>query len=275
MTLVRSGLSFLCWAVAVVAAVATVPTFWLATHVAEEDGYVDFTRPFVADAELRNALVAQIADDVVRTGGLPAEVRPVIETALRAVVRETARQPGFAEAWEESQRRTHRLTFGPDADTDRLTADIGPVAAFVGEQVTQDLPVEVDIPDTLRVPIYGAPDREVLDQVKETPDRSRIGLLVVGLASLLCLVFARRRVNAVAGLAFGALLTSGSLLAGTRLALPEVLDRTPARSPFARQMRDLLVDRASDSLNGWLFGIAVVGGVVLVLALLGRALPGR
>ncbi|MGI9084609.1 MAG: hypothetical protein ACR2FE_04880 [Aeromicrobium sp.] len=273
--MIRSTVSFLCWVVAVVAAIVTVPTFWLATHVAEEDGYVDFTRPFVADVELRNALVAQIADDVVRTGGLPAVVKPAIEGALRSVVRQSAQQPGFTEAWEESQRRTHRLTFGPDAKTDRLTADIGPVASFVGKQVTKDLPVRVEIPDTLPVPIYDAPDREVLEQVQQTPDRSRIGLLVVGLASLLCLVFARRRVNAVAALAFGSLLAAGLLLFGTRLALPEVLDRTPARSPFARQMRDLLVDRASDSLNGWLFGIAVVGGVVLVLALLGRALPGR
>jgi hypothetical protein len=275
MRMIRSAMSILCWAVAVVAAIVTVPTFWLATHVADEDGYVDFTGPFVADTELRNALVAQISDDVVRTGGLPTAVKPALEAALRTVVRQTAQQPGFAEAWEESQRRTHRLTFGPDAETDRLTADIGPVATFVGKQVTQDLAVRVTIPDRLLVPIYDAPDREVLDQVERTPDRSRVGLLVVGLASLLCLLFARRRVNAWVGLGAGALLTTGVLLAGTRFALPEVLDRTPARSPFARQMRDLLVDRASDSLNGWLLGIAVVGGVVLVLALLGRALPGR
>jgi hypothetical protein len=40
-------------------------------------------------------------------------------------------------------------------------------------------------------------------------------------------------------------------------------------------MRDLLVDRASDSLDQWLLGIGVVGAVVLVIAGLGRALPGR
>ncbi len=275
MNAIRSGLAVLSWVVAVVAAIVTVPTFWFATNVADEDGYVDFTRPFVADVELRNALVAQITDDVARIGGLPPVAKPAIEVALRNAVRESAKEPGFAKAWAESQRRTHRLTFGPDAKTDRLTVDIGPVAVFVVTQVTRNLPVRVNVPDTLRVPIYDAPDREVLDQVAKTTDRSRTGLLVVGLASLLSLVFARRRVNALLGLGAGAVITGGLLLAGTRVALPEVLDRTPARTPFAREMRDLLVDRASDSLNEWLLGILVVGGVLLVISALGRALPGR
>ena len=273
--MIRSGASFLCWVVAVVAAIVTVPTLWVATHVADEDGYVDFTQTFVADIEFRNAIVATIADDVVSQGGVPASLKPAVEQALRAVATRTARQPGFAEAWEESTRRTHRLTFGPDADSDRMTADIGPIASFVGEQVTRDLPVRVAIPGKLLVPIYDAPDREVIDQVEKTPDRSRVGLLAVGVASLMCLLLARRRINAVVGLGAGAVITGGVLLAGTGLALPEVLDRTPGRTPFAREMRDLLVDRASDSLNQWLMWFVVIGGVVLVLALLGRALPRR
>jgi hypothetical protein len=40
-------------------------------------------------------------------------------------------------------------------------------------------------------------------------------------------------------------------------------------------MRDLLVDRASDSLNQWLLWTAVIGAVVLVIAGLGRAIPRR
>jgi hypothetical protein len=273
--MIRSVASFACWAVAVVAAVITVPTLWVATHVADEDGYVAFTETFVDDAEFRNAIVATITDDVAEQGGIPPSLKPVVERALRAVATRTAQQPGFAEAWEESTRRTHRLTFGPDADTDRLTADIGPIAAFVGEQVSGNLPVRVAIPDKLLVPVYDAPDRQVLDQVEKTPDRSRIGLVVVGVAALLCLLLARRRINAVVGLGAGAVITGGLLLAGTGLALPEVLDRTPAPTPFAREMRDLLVDRASDSLNEWLLWILVIGGVVLVLSALGRALPSR
>jgi hypothetical protein len=273
--MIRTGASFLCWAVAVVAAVITVPALWVATHVAEEDGYVAFTRSFVDDTEFRNAIIATITDDVATRSGMPTSLKPVVERALREVATRTAERPGFAEAWEESARRTHRLTFGPDADTDRMTADIGPIASFVGEQVTRDLPVRVQTPDKLLVPVYDAPDREVLEQVEKTPDRSRVGLLVVGVASLLCLLFARRRINAVVGLGAGAVITGGVLLAGTGLALPEVLDRTPARTPFAREMRDLLVDRASDSLNQWLMWFLVIGGVVLVLAVLGRALPRR
>ena len=270
--MIRTGISFLCWAAAVVTAIITVPTLWIATHVADEDGYVAFTQPFVADVEFRNAIVATITDDIVSEGGLPTAARPIVERALRAVATRTAKEPGFTEAWEESQRRTHQLTFGPDADTDRLTADIGPIATFVAEKLAADLPVRVRVPDKLIVPIYDAPDREVIEQVDKTQNRSIIGFLVVGGASLRCLVFARRRINAIVGLAAGAVITGGVLLFGTGLALPEVLDRTPARTPFAREMRDLLVARASDSLNEWLIWMVIVGGVVLVIAMLGRAL---
>ena len=97
--MIRTGASFLCWAAAVIAAIITVPTLWIATHVADEDGYVAFTQPFVADVEFRNAIVATITEDLVAQGGLPAVAKPVVERALRAVATETAKQPGFTEAW--------------------------------------------------------------------------------------------------------------------------------------------------------------------------------
>jgi len=270
--MIRSFASFLCWVVAVVAAVVTVPTLWVATHVASEDGFVAFTEPFVADAKLRNALITTMVDGAAESGTLPAIAKPAVETALKSFATRASRQDGFTEAWAESQRRTHRLTFGPDASTDRLTADIGPIATFVVDEVTQDLPVRLSVPDELVVPIYEAPDRQVIEQVDKTPSRALVGGLVVGLASLLCLLLARRRINAVVGLAAGSLITAGVLYLGTGLAVPQVLDRTPAKSDFAREMRDLLVERASDSLNEWLIWTALVGGVVFVLALLGRAL---
>ena len=273
--MIRSGISFVSWVVAVVAAIVTVPTLWIATHIADEDGYVGFTRPFVSDTQLRTSLVDAITDEAFRRGGLPSSVRPVVDRAVNAVATRIAKHPGFAGAWETSQRRTHQLNFGSDATTDRLTADVGPIASFVAKEVSGDLPVQLPVPDKLLVPIHDAPARPVLDQVEKTPSHARNGLLVLGLGTLLCFVLARRRINAVVGLGAGAVITAGVLWLGTGLALPEVLDRTPARGEFARTMRDLLVDQAADSLNQWLLVIGMIGAVVLVIAMLGRSLPGR
>ena len=253
-----------------------MPTLWVATHVADEDGYVDFTRPFVADTEFRNAIVATITDDVVAQGGLPAAVKPVVERALRGVATQTAKQPGFLEAWEESQRRTHRLTFGPDANTDRLTADIGPIATFVAKQVAGNLPVRVAIPDKLLVPIYDAPDREVIDQVDKTTEP-----------------FAHRAAGRRRWRRCCASCSRG--VASTPWSAWEPARSSPAaccwparawrcrrcstarprrrRSP-ARCATCWSTGRPTRSTSGCL-GIAVVGAVVLVIALLGRALPGR
>lgn len=268
----RTGGSFLAWLVAVVAAVVTIPTLWLATHVADEQGYVDFTSSFVDDTELQQALAAQVADDVATQSGLPAPAAKAIETGVATVAAQVAQQPGFTTAWEESQRRTHRLTF--DDDADRLTVDLGPIASFLVKQVSDSLPVRIDVPATLKVPVYDAPDRATLDRVADTPGQSRIGLAVVAIAALLCLLLARRRATALAGLGLGAVLSGVLLIAATGLAVPEVLDRTPARTPFAREMRDLLVDRAGDSLQAWCVVVAIAGVIALVIGLVLRAVSG-
>jgi hypothetical protein len=267
----RTLLAALAWLVAVVAAVITVPTLWIATHVADEQGYVDFTRPFVDDTELQKALAAQVSDDVGSATGLPDAARAAVAQVVAKYAAQLADDPGFVDAWEDSQRRTHRLTF--DEGADRLTVDVGPVASFVVKKASGGLPVPVDVPSTLKVPVYDSPDPAVLERVSDTQGQSTVGLVVAGAAALLCLVLARRRGLALAGLGVGALLVAGVLRVATGWAVPEVLDRTPARTPFAREMRDLLVDRASDSLNGWLLILALVGLAVTVAGLLLRGRP--
>jgi hypothetical protein len=267
----RTLLAALTWLVAVVAAVITVPTLWIASHVADEQGYVDFTRPFVDDTELQKALAAQVSDDVGSAAGLPDAASAAVAQVVAKYAAQLADDPGFADAWEDSQRRTHRLTYAHA--TDRRTVDVGPNASFIVKKASGALPVPVDVPSTLKVPVYDSPDREVLDRVEDTPGQARIGLVVAGVAALLCLLLARRRGLALAGLGVGALLAAGVLRMATGWAVPEVLDRTPARTPFAREMRDLLVDRASDSLNGWLLVLAIAGVAVTVAGLLLRGRP--
>lgn len=267
----RTAGSVAAWIVAVVAAIITVPALWIATHVADEQGYVDFTRTFVDDTELQKALAAQVSDDVGSAAGLPDAASAAVAQVVARFAAQLSDDPGFVDAWEDSQRRTHRLTF--DRGADRLTVDIGPIASFVVKKAGGGLPVPVDVPSTLKVPVYDSPDPEVLERVSDTPGQSRIGFVVVGVAALLCLLLARRRGLALAGLGVGALLVAGTLRVATGWAVPEVLDRTPARTAFAREMRDLLVDRASDSLNAWLLVLALAGLAVTVAGLLLRGRP--
>lgn len=266
----RRLLTVAAWLIFVVAAAVTIPTLWVADHVADEDGYVAFSGPLGTDAELQKAFAAYLSDYLVQETGLPEAVQPAVSTALAAATSRTTDEPGFDKAWRETQRRSHRMVFGPDRDQDRFAVDLGPLADFVAKQAAGDLPVELQLPDKIVLPVNDAPDPAAIDQVEATPDRGRLGLIVVAVAAIATLVFARRRSTALAALGLGAVLVAGALRLASGYGIPGVLDRAPAPSEFARTLQKLLVDRAADSLAGWLLWVAVGGGVAIAVGLVGR-----
>jgi hypothetical protein len=271
----RQLAAMVCVLIAAVAALITVPMAWVATHVADEDGYVSFSKPLGSDHELQRAFSAYLSDQLVRDYHLPATVQPAATLALSQAARNASNAPGYTKAWEETQRRSHRLVFGPDAKQDRLAIDVGPLATFALNHVGTNLPVTLPtINGSLVVAVNGAPESGTINQVKDTPDRSRIGLIVIAVAALGALIFAKRRSTALVWLGAVAVVVAGILrLVSSHLA-PSILDRTPASSSFARTLQKLLADRAADSLGTWLLWIAIGGAVAIVVGLLLRVVSG-
>ena len=264
-----------CVLIAVIAALVTVPMAWVATHVADENGYVSFSAPLGSDHELQQAFAAYLSDELVREYNLPAAIQPAAATALTVASRNASNAPGYTEAWKETQRRSHRLVFGQDAKQDRLAVDVGPLATFAVKHVT-NLPVTLPtINGSLIVAVNAGPESGAIDQVKATPDRSRIGLLVIAVAALGALVFAKRRSTALAWLGAGAVVVAGVLRLASSHLVPGILDRTEAPSSFARTLQKLLADRAADSLGTWLLWIAIGGAIAVAVGLLLRMAAGR
>lgn len=261
--------------VAMLAAIVTLPLAWVADNVADEDGYVAFTSPMGTDPELQKAFSAYLGDYFVREGGLPSALQPTATSVLSAAAENTANAPGFTEAWEKSQRRSHRLMFGPDANQDRLAIDLGPLAAFVVDNVGDRLPVALPKPGTIVLQVNDESQREAFDQVSATKDRSTIGWIVVAAAVGLALLFARRRSIALAWLGAGAIGVALVLRVVTSYGVPNILEKTPAPSEFARTLQKLLADRAADSLGQWLLWLAVAGAVAVVGGVLLRMASGK
>lgn len=261
--------SWLAWLVAVVAGIVTVPMLWVSDNVANEDGWVAFTAGFVEDDELRDGVVDAAAAAALSRASLPPEVAQLMNEALRDLVRTATGQPGFVEAWRESLRRTHRLNFDPSARSDRLLADIGPLATFVVRDVSQQLPVQLTVPDRVVVPIQEEADDDLIGTVSSSPSRSKIGLVVTGVALLASMAMAGGVAGALRrfGLAFVAV--AGLMLAATGVVLPQLLKENPTSSGFAQQMRDLLVSHASNSLDAWAITIGLVGAVATVAGVIG------
>jgi hypothetical protein len=267
--------SWAVWLVAVILGIVTVPMLWVSEHIASEDGWVSFTAGFVEDDELRDGVVQAAATAMLARASLPPDVAQLFNQALEELVRTATEQPGFVDAWRESLRRTHRLTFDPDSDSDRLLADIGPLATFVARDVSQQLPVRLTVPDRVVVPINNKPNQDLIEGVAASPGRSMIGLVATGVALLVSMALAGGLAGALRrfGLAFVAV--AGLMLTVTGVGLPTLLERTAAPTQFARQMRDLLVAHASNSLDAWAITLGTVGAVATIAGLAGAAVSRR
>jgi len=261
--------------VAMVAALVTVPLAWVAHNVAYEDGYVAFTTPLGSDPELQRGLAGYLGEYLVQQQGLPASLQPVATVVLEQAASRTANAPGFTKAWQETQRSSHRLIFGSGANEDRLAIDLGPLSAFVVEHATAKLPFKLSAPDHIVLKINGAPEHEAIKQVEATPDNSRKGLLVIGVAALASLLFAKRRSTGLAVLGIGAVGVAAALRVVSTRAVPDILDSTGGPSSFARTLQKLLADRASDSLSGWLTWITIGGVAMIVVGIFGRLARSR
>ncbi len=267
----RLFLACVAWLVAVLAGGVALTTGWVATHVTSEDGWVRLTETFATDPALEKALVEQVTDELA-SSKVPAILRPAVREGVAAAARRAVEDPGWSEAWRESQRRSHALVLHAD-DSDRLTVDIAPMADYVLDRVTGDLPVPVDAPDRLLVRLDSDVEPSTFERIRQAPDVALAAVVVTGLASSVVLLAARRRGRALVALGVGGLLVAGAGLVLGDVLLPNLTDRTSASTQLARSVTDLLAGRVADSLRGWVLvtgaaslGVALVGALATVVA---------
>jgi hypothetical protein len=157
----------------------------------------------------------------------------------------------------------------------RITVDLAPVAGVLAERVSDRLPVALPADTSLPVTVG---DEQVRDRVQWI-DRSRtgwmLGLIVVLVGTAVCVLGARTRGLGVLRAGVGALVTAGVLWSATSVVAPILIDRAEGSSPFAKTLQRLLVDRASESLIGWLEPIAWTGLAAVVVGLVGHLVARR
>lgn len=271
----RTLFSFISGVVALLALMVAVPLLWLSTHVVNEDGYVKFSSTLATDSELQGAFSAYLTDELSGRGVLPAALKAPVATALTGAMQRTTNQAGFVEAWEQTQRSSHREAFA-DPMPKVLGVDVSPMATFVAKQVTGDLPIRLTLPGRLVVPVVtDASDREAVNRVKDSTRFGRIAGLVALVAAAASVGLARRTSAAVAWLGGGALAVAGLLWLTSGPVTQSILDHTEAPSEFARTLQKLLVDRAADSLDAWLVIVAIIGGIAAVAGVVGHLAIGR
>ena len=164
----RTVLSFVSGAVALLALLAAVPLLWLSTHIVDEDGYVEFSSTLAKDAELQRAFSAYLTDELSARGVIPAALKAPASTALSGAMAAYEQRGRVRRGVGRDERNSHREAFA-DPMPKVLGVDVSPMATFVAKQVTGDLPVALAVPSRLVVPVVtDASDREMVDRVEES-----------------------------------------------------------------------------------------------------------
>ena len=258
-----------------------VPAIWLDRNVVQEDGFVALAAPLGQDAEFQQRLAAA-AVGTIDTGAIPDALAGLVKPVLEAAASSLTALPGYPAAWEETLRKSHRLSFAgpasvpaePDSPSS-LTLDVAPLVALATEELARTSGLPLTAPEQTLVNVGEPEQRQLVERVSVYAPLGYSLAVGAGIAFALALVSARRRWTVVFATGLAALALAGLWAAGSQLARDAVLG-TASGNGLADMFKDAFVAAASSSFQPWVSGAAITGGVLVAAALVTRiASPGR
>jgi lipopolysaccharide export LptBFGC system permease protein LptF len=200
-------------------------------------------------------------------------VRPILDEAAKSL---TA-MPGYPDAWAETLRKSHRLSFADprnlpaEADsTTSLTLDVAPLVALVVSRVTEASPVPLKAPDEVHINIGQSNQRQLIERVSAYAPMGSAVAVGAAIAFLLALVAARRKWTVLAGAGIGALILAALWKLGADAAGRAVLGAASGND-VAEIFKREFVAASTAGFGQWILAVVVVGAVLLVAGAVLRA----
>lgn len=274
----RTAISALFVLAALVLGLIALPAAWIATHVVEQDGFVELASPLADDGEFAGALSAALAEEATAQE-LPAEVADLVRPLVADTAEGITGLPGFDEAWDDSLRRSHALTFDDGQNqqdgvqTSGLTLDIAPLIALVASEIGNSLGVEVSVPGQALVSVAGGIQRDSLARAAAVVELWPAFALASVTCAVIGLVAARRRSTTLAFLGLGVLIVGGALWLAAGSA-PVLTDGIAGANAVADLFTEALVARASVDFRAWCLAAMAAGVLLLAGGVVGRLLSG-
>lgn len=274
--MIRVLVTWLAVVVVAVASLAFAPASWAASQLADEDGWVELSATVAADRQVQRSTANLIAENAISSdASWGGTVRGMVADLLDDVFARASVSPGFDEAWEQTQRESHRWAFADDPLPDQLIIELAPMADFGLQTVIGDLGLNVSAPQSL--PVVAVPDgaQRTLEWIDRSPGlRVALAFLVI-VAAVVAVVAARRVSMAVIGV--GAAIAAAALF--WILVGPEILsglsDSHPDQTELGREFAAALAEPLSRSADQTLIPMAIGGAVLVVLGLVGRVVGGH
>lgn len=278
---VRTVVSAVAVILGVVLAALAVPAIWLDRNVVQEDGFVALAAPLGSDDEFQKRLAAA-AVGTIDTSAVPEAFAGLLEPVLEAATETLTGLPGYPAAWEETLRRSHRLSFAAPgslpAEVDSstaLTLDVAPLVALGVEELSRTSGLPLDPPGQTLINVGQANQRQLIEQAAAYAPMGYSLAIGAGIAFVLALVAARRRWVVIFSAGAAALLLAGLWSAGAQLAGDSVL-AAASGSEIADMFKNEFVAAAAADFRTWTLAAAIAGGALAVAGLVVRiASPGR
>lgn len=277
----RTFVSAIAVVLGVLLSALAVPAIWLDRNVVQEDGFVALAGPLGKDAEFQQRL-ATAAVGTIDTGTIPDALAGLVRPVLEAAAGSLTALPGYPAAWEETLRKSHRLSFAAPAaapaepDTpSSLTLDLAPLVALATEELARTTGLPLTAPEQTLINVGEPEQRQLVERVSAYAPLGYSLAIGAGIAFALALVSARRRWSVLFAVGLAALALAGLWAAGSQFARDAAVG-TASGNGLADMFKNAFVAAASSSFQSWVGGAAITGGVLVAAALVIRiASPGR
>ncbi|MCO4235953.1 hypothetical protein NG697_11075 [Pseudarthrobacter sp. MDT3-26] len=277
----RTFVSAIAVVVGVLLSALAVPAIWLDRNVVQEDGFVALAAPLGQDAEFQQRLAAA-AVGTIDTGAIPDALADLVTPVLEAAASSLTALPGYPAAWEETLRKSHRLSFAapasapaePDSPSS-LTLDVAPLVALATKELARTTGLPLTAPEQTLVNVGEPEQRQMVERASAYAPLGYSLAIGAGIAFALALVSARRRWTVILAVGLGALALGGLWAAGSQVARDAVVG-TASGNGLSDMFKDAFVAAASSSFQSWVGGAAITGAVLVAAAVVIRiASPGR
>ena len=250
------------WLVTTALLAVTVPSLWLQHNVIDQAGYSVFSAAAAKDPLLQHAVAGELTTQVQ---ALAARRGAQVDVSMvRRVANGYTAGESFPEQFARANEIAHTWVF-----TDRVARDsrgwVVDLAPMLSDASFRDTlsDFDIEVPQTFTVPITASPPAGL------QPGRLRLAAvwgpwLSIGVAALLTLAAARSRGKAFAALGVSALLVGAAGWAGLEVSRRYVNEALNHTTGDIRQIADVMVGHAIDSLHHWL-NLTLAGGAGLVV----------
>jgi hypothetical protein len=256
-----------------------VPTMWAQCNVVSEDGYAALATSAAKDPKLQSAMASELTTQIT---ALAAENGYNLNSDLvHGVAASYTGNSGFPGQFAQANRIAHRWMFTGEVQqgesTDQWLVDIAPMLIDPSFRATLGS-LNIEVPETLTVPIT-VPTTELqpgkLRQLSTWGPWVSVGATILaGVFALFTLASARSKGKVLAALGVSALLVGAAGWAGLEVARRYVNDALNRTTGDIRQIADVMVNHAEDSLHHWLNLTLAAGGVLVVFGVVVSMLGG-